>query len=214
MSKVPNSIPVPWTAATTLRLNPHRGSSLVPFMNNITGDDDTRDLMRAAVAFFPAAAAPSSAPFSSPPAAISRMMSHPPRSSPPAYNCGYVGQLLYSLSPCRTSSSLRMSKVSNAIPVSVTAATTLRLNPHRGSSLVPLMKSTTGACVVSCFSRVSMSTTGAAGAAGAAAAGGMTVATPKCCCTLLASALASAPSSVSTSSALWCRVKEGTALIS
>lgn len=44
-------------------------------------------------------------------ASLTLMMSSPPISSPLTYTCGYVGQLEYVFSPCRTSSSDRMSKL-------------------------------------------------------------------------------------------------------
>eukprot|EP00982_Pelagococcus_subviridis_P009564 30934-Pelagococcus_subviridis.AAC.4 len=109
-----------------------------------------------------------------------------------------------------------MSNVENAIPVAPTASTTLRENPHLGSSRVPFMKSTTGVCVVRRLSRASRGSAaaGAAAAAGADAAAAAAPPTPKCCRTLPASARASAPSSASIFSAPRWNVKNGTALTS
>ena len=49
------------------------------------------------------------------------------------------------LSPCRTVSSVRMSKVLNSTPALRSAATVLALKPHLGASGVPFMNSSTGA---------------------------------------------------------------------
>lgn len=68
---------------------------------------------------------------------ISRMTSQPPSSSPLTYSWGYVGHCEYSFKPCRTSSSVRMSKVSNETPIAPSAETTFWLKPQRGASGLP-----------------------------------------------------------------------------
>lgn len=69
---------------------------------------------------------------------------HPPFNSNPHCHpctCGYVGHWLYALSPCRTPSSVRMSKLPKAMPSEANASVTLRLNPQRGASGVPCSSS-------------------------------------------------------------------------
>lgn len=74
----------------------------------------------------------------SPLLAISVMMSHPPSNSPLTYSWGNVGQSNIFFSPCRTSSSDRMSKVLKGSWVALRAATTRWLKPHLGSSGAPV----------------------------------------------------------------------------
>ena len=103
-----------------------------------------------------------------------------------------------------------MSNVSKSAPVSASAETTFRENPHRGSCLVPFMNSRTGADVVSALSLASRSSAAdAAGAAGAAPR-----LPPSLALSFSASASASAPSRVSASAPFSWNVKNGTALTS
>jgi hypothetical protein len=55
------------------------------------------------------------ADLSSPRSDSSMMMSHPPRSSPATYSCGYVGQSEYSFRPCRTYTQVRPPQPGEAI---------------------------------------------------------------------------------------------------
>lgn len=127
---------------------------------------------------------PLSAAPSSPAASISLIMSSPPTSSPATYTWGYVGQSENFLRPCRTSSSVRMSKVSysslkrerirfnvasappngpsDAHPASWRIWTRVLLNPQRGVRLSPFMN-TIILCLSMSFLSLSSSDSSAAG---------------------------------------------------
>mmetsp|Transcript_13027 Transcript_13027/g.27744 ORF Transcript_13027/g.27744 Transcript_13027/m.27744 type:complete len:204 (+) Transcript_13027:596-1207(+) len=151
MSNVSKLTFSPCRISTMVLLNPQRGASREPFMKRTTGAECVSACSRALSP--PARAAAGTASASSPSSRISRTMSRPPRSLPSAYSCGKVGQFENSLSPCRTSSSVRMSKVSNWIFSSCRISTICRLKPHRGASADPFMKSMTGDLRVSALSR-------------------------------------------------------------
>ena len=82
MSNVSKSAPVSASAETTFRENPHRGSSREPLMNTVAAALLMSALRRACSASLDFATAPATVSFRLPSAAISRMMSHPPTSSP------------------------------------------------------------------------------------------------------------------------------------
>mmetsp|Transcript_8109 Transcript_8109/g.24289 ORF Transcript_8109/g.24289 Transcript_8109/m.24289 type:complete len:230 (+) Transcript_8109:339-1028(+) len=158
-------------------------------MKSITRDDSIRRLSLSSMdSGFTSAA-------SSPLSLISCMMSYPPNSSPLTYSCGYVGQFEYSLSPCLTSWSVRMSKCPNSAPASCRSLTAFLLNPHLGSSGLPFMNNTTGFEVVSlCNLALSsrLASSWSCWGEGSGASAGL------CKATLSKSPLGSAPSRVST----------------
>jgi hypothetical protein len=81
-----------------------------------------------------------------------RTMSEPPTSSPRTYSCGKVGQFDSSLSPLRTSGSLRtLTVVYRGIKV-LRMLTTDAENPHCGKLRVPFMKRTTSSEAIICSS--------------------------------------------------------------
>mmetsp|Transcript_11500 Transcript_11500/g.16425 ORF Transcript_11500/g.16425 Transcript_11500/m.16425 type:complete len:203 (-) Transcript_11500:205-813(-) len=141
-----------------VRLKPHLASSGSPFMNNITGALFTsfpRRSSRGATLGAPSASC------SSPSAASSFRISNPPISSPFEYTCGYVGHFEYSLRPCRTSSSPKISKKPYFTLLSLSIPVIVRLKPHFSSPGDPFIKSITGSLLMSCFRRVFKSTAGA-----------------------------------------------------
>jgi len=186
--------PVACSASTTRRLNPQRGAAGSPFMKSSTPGGSSSALIRDVTS----SGAADSASLSDPSADISSTMSQPPSSSPLTYSCGNVGQSEYVFSPCRTSSSPRMSKVRKGTPVACSASTTRRLNPQRASSALPFMKSSTPGAASSALMRaVTSCVLPGAGATVAGAAAGATL-PPASCFTLPTSAGTSAPSRVST----------------
>jgi len=120
-----------------------------------------------------------------------------------------VGQSEYSFSPCLTSSSSRMSKVENFVPVAFIASTTRRLNPQRGASGLPFMNNRTSLPPSKALMRVVMSCFAGMGAFGSAALLFVT-APPASLPTFSTSNGTSAPSSVSTCFLSLMSTKNGT----
>jgi len=79
---VENFVPVAFIASTTRRLNPQRGASGLPFMNNRTSLPPSKALMRSSIVSAFVGVASASAALSDPSPDISSIMSHPPSSSP------------------------------------------------------------------------------------------------------------------------------------
>ena len=70
-------------------------------------------------------------------------MSHPPKNSPPMYNCGNVGQLLYVFIPTLNCSLAKMSTSVNGTFMLCKICTHVFENPHFGADFVPFMNRTT-----------------------------------------------------------------------
>jgi len=70
-------------------------------------------------------------------------MSHPPKNSPPMYNCGNVGQLLYVFIPTLNCSLAKMSTSVNGTFMLCKICTHVFENPHFGADFVPFMNKTT-----------------------------------------------------------------------
>ena len=73
----------------------------------------------------------------------SMVMSHPPKNSPPMYNCGNVGQLLYVFIPTLNCSLAKMSTSVNGTFMLCKICTHVFENPHFGADFVPFMNRTT-----------------------------------------------------------------------
>ena len=71
------------------------------------------------------------------------VMSHPPKNSPPMYNCGNVGQLLYVFIPTLNCSLAKMSTSVNGTFMLCKICTHVFENPHFGADFVPFMNRTT-----------------------------------------------------------------------
>lgn len=71
------------------------------------------------------------------------VMSHPPKNSPPMYNCGNVGQLLYVFIPTLNCSLAKMSTSVNGTFMLCKICTHVFENPHFGADFVPFMNKTT-----------------------------------------------------------------------